>query len=94
MFSPFLFQTTTNASLLTLQNAINPLNQSHRTIPHTVDSNGSALNTPGIQVFFIFVIKEKAKIKLGLHDKSHAHLVSKAGQTITTIYGLSEFVLL
>ncbi len=50
MFSPFLFQTTTNASLLSLQNAINPLNQSQRTIPQTVDSNRGALNTPGIQV--------------------------------------------
>ncbi len=37
----------TNASLPSLHNAINPLNQSQRTIPRTVDStgNGGALNT-------------------------------------------------
>ncbi len=57
MFSPF-FQTTTNASLLSLQNAINPLNQSQRTIPRTVDStgNGGALNTTGILVFLIYFV--------------------------------------
>ncbi len=35
LFSLF-FQTATNGSLLSLQNAINPLNQSQRTIPRTV----------------------------------------------------------
>ncbi len=39
VFSIF-FQTATNASLTSLQNAINPLNQSQRTIPRTVDSTG------------------------------------------------------
>ncbi len=39
-------QTATNASLPSLQNAIYPLKQSQRTIPHTVNSTGNgALNT-------------------------------------------------
>ncbi len=40
----------------------NTLNQSQRTILHTVDStgNGGALNTPGIQVFLIcFVFSDQ-----------------------------------
>ncbi len=40
VFSHF-FQTATNASLLSLQNAINPLSQSQRSIPRTVDSTGN-----------------------------------------------------
>ncbi len=47
VFSLF-FQTATNACLRSLQNAINPLNQSQRSIPRTVNSNGGALNTAGI----------------------------------------------
>ncbi len=61
VFSLF-FQTATNSSLHSLQNAINTLNQSQRTILHTVDStgNGGALNTPGIQVFLIcFVFSDQ-----------------------------------
>ncbi len=65
VFSLF-FQTATNVSLLSLQNAINPLNQSQRTIPRTVNSpgNGGALNTPSILVFLIyFVINKQTKIR-------------------------------
>ena len=50
------FQTTTNASLLSLQNAINPLNHSQRTITRIVNSNGGTLNTPGILVFLIYFV--------------------------------------
>jgi len=40
------FQTATNTSLPFLQNATYPLNQSQRTIPRNVNSNGSALTNP------------------------------------------------
>ncbi len=55
----------TNASLLSLQNAINPLNQSQRTIPRTVDStgNGGALNTAGILVFLIYFVLSDQQTK-------------------------------
>ncbi len=55
----------TNASLLSLQNAINPLNQSQRTIPCTVDStgNGGALNTAGILVFLIYFVLSDQQTK-------------------------------
>ncbi len=48
VFSLF-FQTTTNASLPSLQNPINPLSQSQRIIPHTANSTGigGALNRVG-----------------------------------------------
>jgi len=50
------FQNATNASLLSLQNVIYLLNQSQRTIPRTVNSNGGALNTVGILVFLIYFV--------------------------------------
>ncbi len=50
------FQTAANSSLPSLQNAIHPLNQSQRTIPRIVNSNGGALNTPGILVFLIYFV--------------------------------------
>ncbi len=63
VFSLF-FQTVTNARLRSLQNAINPLNQSQRSIPRTVNSNGGALNTAGILDFLIyFVINRQTKIR-------------------------------
>ncbi len=68
------FQTVTNASLPSLQNAIHPLNQSQRTIPCIVDSNVyNALNTPSILVFLIYFVlcDLQTNEKLGLHNKSH-----------------------
>ncbi len=56
----------TNASLLSLQNAINLLNQSQRTIPRTVDrstGNGGALNTAGILVFLIYFVLSDQQTK-------------------------------
>ncbi len=59
VFSLF-FQTV----LRSLQNAINPLNQSQRSIPRTVNSNGGALNPAGILDFLIyFVINKQTKIR-------------------------------
>ncbi len=57
VFSPF-FQIVINAGLPSLQNAMNPLSQSQRTIPRTVNStgNGGALNTPGILDFLIYFV--------------------------------------
>ncbi len=53
-------------SLLSLQNAINPLNQSQRTVDST--GNGGALNTPGILVFLIyFVLCDQQKRFCDLH---------------------------
>ncbi len=73
--SSILFQTATNASLLSLQKTTNPLNQSQRTIPSTVNStgNGGALNTPGILVYphLLCTLWSTNKQKLGLHDKLH-----------------------
>ncbi len=53
------FQTATNASLPSLQNAINLLSQSQHTNPRNVNStgNGGALNIPSILVFLIYFVR-------------------------------------
>ncbi len=80
------FQTATNASLPSLQNAIHLLNQLQRTIPCIVTSNGGALNTPGILVFLIYFVlcDQQTNKKIRAACDCHAYLVSKAGSVISS----------